>query len=278
MQVMMILSTLVCSSYGQGWRTGWGLASRYGRLNRPYRIPIAEPEPEPEVFRTWTLSNPYRIPMAEPEPEPSQRRLSRRLISTKTQNLVRSKAQLTPAAAVAASTVLTALTASTASSGSISSTAPVINRKMNIIKLLEESFPSAKPTESTEYDEIFSVPPILNTWDIDTAQFDIVPAVPTDDTAIIVSADSDEKYSSSVSRQFSPVPAVPDITEEISRQPKKVLDSRNINIEDGVTKANETKVKDTDNCEEKCIEQFCLPQDDLSMLSKCENKCRNFCV
>merc|ERR1719480_326177 len=95
MILMVMITALICSSSGQGWIGGWGASRRFGNLRRHYRIPVAEPEPEPEVFRKWGLSNPYKIPLPEPEPEPLQRRLSRRLISTQNQNLIKSKAKPT---------------------------------------------------------------------------------------------------------------------------------------------------------------------------------------
>ena len=216
------------------------------------------------------LYNPYKIPLPEPEPEPLQRRLSRRLISNQNQNLIKSRAKPTTA---------TSILATTQSSLTLATSAPVsvTDRRTNILKLLETSFPDAKPKENTDFDEIFVETVTPNPWAINPAQFDIVPAVPSKDVAENLFVNNKEKEDPvPFARQFSPVPAVPDDTQDIERQPKKVLQLNSADtIENSGT--NPKIVSPTRKCFEKCIEQFCLPISDLGNYESCEGKCKIFC-
>ena len=79
-----------------------------------------------------------------------------------------------------------------------------------------------------------------------------------------------------VPRQFRPVPAVPDDTQDIERQPKKVLQLNGVdNIENNVT--NTKNVSLPRNCLGKCLDQFCLLVSDLTLYNNCEDKCKTFC-
>ena len=216
------------------------------------------------------LYNPYKIPLPEPEPEPLQRRLSRRLISNQNQNLIKSRAKPTTATSILA-TPQRSLTLAT------SAPVSVTDRRTNILKLLETSFPDAKPKENTDFDEIFVETVTPNPWAINPAQFDIVPAVPSKDVAEDLFVNNKKKEDPvPFPRQFSPVPAVPDDTHDIDRQPKKVLQLNGVdNIDNNVR--NTKKGSLPRNCLGKCLDQFCLPVSDLSLYGNCEDKCKTFC-
>ena len=213
------------------------------------------------------LTSPYRIPLPEPEPEPVQRRLSRRLISTKNQNII-AKPMNTTTIITTTQRPLTLATTALAS---------VTDRRTNILKLLEQSFPDAKPKENTDFNEIFEEAASPNPWAINSAQFDIIPAVPFEDVAESLTVkNKEEENPAPVPRQFIPVPAVPDNTQDIERQPKKVFQLNSVDIIEN-SGTNPNKVSPTRQCFVKCTEQFCLPNSDLSKYASCEGKCKTFC-
>jgi len=79
--------------------------------------------------------------------------------------------------------------------------------------------------------------------------------------------------------KFSPVPAVPTIDsaslEMQARQPKNILETgdsvKNSIKDEGAFSEAETK---KDGCLEKCVQQFCLPDKNLSLFSNCVEKCK----
>ena len=119
-------------------------------------------------------------------------------------------------------------------------------------------------------DDIFTPTP----WFIDTAQFQIVAAVPEQDMED--RKDFNEKVEGiDIPSQFMPVPAVPSVpSDTLSRQPKNIVE-----VVDGVVdivnlEKSENKSR---RCLEKCIQQFCIPDKDISMFSSCVEKCKSFC-
>ena len=234
-------------------------------------------------FRT-----PYTIPFAEPEPEPEPftRRLSRRLITRQrtTQNQIKNLRITTTPPPVLTTTKKVVITPPRT---------PLPDRRKNLLKLLNESFPNFASAEDLQFDEIFSESAAPNPWAIDTAQFEIVPAVPSKDTPDIVRVAKDVSEDNRkkkvlftiapVLRQFSPVPAVPDVTtapdDSLIRQPKNTLrlsdDVDNTLEEQKVD--SEKNVNKEGSCLERCVQHFCLPEEDLSMFSNCVDKCKTFC-
>ena len=151
------------------------------------------------------------------------------------------------------------------------------------MKLLEESFPPSAPTDE-QLQEMFPSLSAANPWDIDTAHFVIVPAVPSDDdiARMIKQVSYEEnmvKHNNVDARQFNPVPAVPEITidDKQTRQPKNILalSGEVENNIDGEKTVVETLING--NCLDKCVQQFCLLEEDLSLFSNCVGKCRTFC-
>merc|ERR1719310_1784040 len=143
MMVIIMLMMILETTLAQGWIGGF-LGGR--GFQRFFTSPgaEAEPQPEPELFRSWKLSNPYRIPVPEPEPEPLQR-LSRRLINSRgTQSLLPSRKS--------SRKISTSGIDKISPVSSVPSTTERIktssNRRDNLLKILEETFPEAKPTKS----------------------------------------------------------------------------------------------------------------------------------
>jgi len=82
--------------------------------------------------------------------------------------------------------------------------------------------------------------------------------------------------------QFSPVQAVPTIASASvqmqARQPKNILRTgdgvKNIIEDKEAFSEAETK---KDGCLERCVQQFCLPDKNLSLFSNCVEKCKTLC-
>merc|ERR1712106_514451 len=263
---MTVMTAVICLSshtcLGQRWGGGWGAARRWN-FRTPYTIPFAEPEPEPEPFT---------------------RRLSRRLIDrrrtiqNKIQNMV-----------ITTTTTPTLTTTQRLSTVTTPPRTILPERRKNLLKLLDESFPTSAPTEDLQLDEIFSESSAPNPWTIDTAQFEIVPAVPSKETPDILRVakelskdnrkEKDVYTIAPVLRQFSPVPAVPDVTtspdDGLVRQPKNTQDLSD-NIDNSLEKQKDVNKKGM--CAERCVQQFCLSEEDLSMFSTCVDKCKTFCL
>jgi len=270
MTVMTAVIFLSSQTMGQRWGGGWGAARRWN-FRTPYTSPIAEPEPEPEPFN---------------------RRLSRRLINR--QRTIKNQIQnLMIPTSTAPPPVLTTTQSQKVPTVTTPLQATLPERRKIILKLLNESFSNSVPAEDLQFDEIFSESVSPNPWAIDTAQFEIVPAVPSRDTPDVVRVPKDvsgdnkqekDLFIVPVPRQFSPVPAVPDVTtapdDKLPRQPKNTL---SLNNEVGNT-LEEQKVKNQKTmnkegkCLERCVQQFCIPEDDLGMFSNCVDKCKTFCL
>jgi len=171
------------------------------------------------------------------------------------------------------------------------------DRRNNLLKLLNESFLNSTLAEDLQFDEIFSESSkaASNPWAIDAAQFEIVPAVPSKGTPDIVrvakevSEDNSEKDTfmiAPVPRQFmfSPVPAVPDVTtapdDRLARRPKNTLELSDDfdNIIEVQKNTSENNMNKEGSCIERCVQQFCLPEEGLSMFSTCVDKCQAFCL
>jgi len=257
------------------WGGGWSSISRFRNRHSLYTIPSAEPQPEPwrrPVSSRWSLNTPYNIPSPEPEPEPEPVRilLSKRLTrKTKVQNLmILSTTQ--PSVLTTQPTVLT--------TQQISSTVKSVQQSRTL-----------PPTD------IFARTSPPNPWDIDTAQFDIVPAVPDEvvsnrravSEVLEVSTDGKNLVTNLiVLNQFSPVPAVPNVTSspknKLTRQPKNTFGKENKpgkTNEDGKTtndSENEIVYKKGD-CQERCAHTFCDPKEDINISSTCIEKCKFLC-
>merc|ERR1712106_909718 len=160
MRMMMILRMMaaifLAPSTCMGQRWGWGAARRYGSFLPRYSVPMAEPEPEPEPFRSWTLPQPYSLPFPEPEPEPVSRRISRRVINRKNQQLRASSRP--PPSPLSPPTPPSPPSPPTTTNSPLSAPEQksLTNRDTNIMKLLEESFPNSAPPEDKLFGEIFS--------------------------------------------------------------------------------------------------------------------------
>merc|ERR1712106_279343 len=137
MRMMMILRMMaaifLAPSTCMGQRWGWGAARRYGSFLPRSSVPMAEPEPEPEPFRSWTLPQPYSLPIPEPEPEPFSRRISRRVVNTKNQQLTLSRTPPSPQSPPT----------TTSSPLTRPQQQPLTNRNTNVLKLLEDSLPNS---------------------------------------------------------------------------------------------------------------------------------------
>ena len=222
--------------------------------------------------------------MPEPEPEPVSSRISRRVINRKNQQLKSFSRQPPSPPSPPSPPTATNSPLSTPEQQSLT------NRNTNILKLLEESFPnSAPPAEDNLFGEIFSDFSTRSPWSIDTAKFEIVPAVPaTGEIRVAKEASGGKKQREDINQenrdfiQFSPVPAVPTIAsasiEMQARQPKNILETgdsvKNSIKDEGAFSEAETK---KDGCLEKCVQQFCLPDKNLSLFSNCVEKCKTLC-
>ena len=106
--------------------------------------------------------------------------------------------------------------------------------------------------------------------------------------------------------EFMPVPAVPDpsIMTQEARRPKDSLSSLDINLslqntiqpggpatkapaaeEDRQEERQEDRQEDRQEerrkfkrCQGRCVQQFCLPVDNLTVYEKCVDKCKQFCT
>ena len=93
---------------------------------------------------------------------------------------------------------------------------------------------------------------------------------------------------------FMPVPAVPDpsrVSQE-ARRPKEGINSLDINLSlqntiqpsGPATKAPEAEDDRKEErrkfkrCQGRCVQQFCLPVDNLTVYEKCVDKCKSFCT
>jgi hypothetical protein len=214
---------------------------------------------------------PYTIPFPQPEPEPLARRLFRRLVRNQSQdqNLDPAKSTKYP--------VTTTLGTPTVKA-TIRTSLP---ERTNISKIQEETLSSSEKVDNS----IFYTSSESNPWLINTAQFDIVPAVPSKHTANNIekvpkdmSEDSrDEKdlvKQNYDHKQFIPVAAVPDATtasvNKISREPQNAL-----KIIEEDTGENKKVPGDDTSCLEKCSEQFCVAES--FTISNCVDMCKTLC-
>ena len=154
----------------------------------------------------------------------------------------------------------------------------LVSRKLQPVNQKLRLLPTTTTTSTTEYtralvedDLSLSIP---SPWSIDTAQFQIVAAVPDHDKVDKENIDAKIEGNALLSK-FMPVPAVPSVPDDmLGRQPKNIVED----IDDVI---NIVKVEENDKngrCLEKCVEQFCIPDKDFSLFSSCVGKCKSFCV
>jgi hypothetical protein len=265
LRIMTVIALSSHSGLAQRWPGRWGPARSYGSLLSSYgrSVPLPEPEPEPEPVRRWSLNQPYSFAFPQPEPEPmpeplARRKISRRLISSKNQRL----------------RVLPTTT-----------TTPENEPLLTAANILRESSPNPTLVEDNLFDDIFSEESTPSPWAIDTAQLDIVPAVPDQEDDNLEKEEFKDKIvlrmeDIGIPSQFQPVPAVPsDPSNNLARQPKNILGGGNgvvntVEEEEGV---DITEDKNSE-CLEKCVQQFCIPDKDFSLFSNCVEKCKSFCL
>jgi len=239
MMIVMFMFSSPCT--GQRWSGRWGPRRSFANLLPRYSVPMAEPEPQAEPFRRWSLSRPFSLPLPEPEPEPEPVSVATRK-SRRINQIIR---------------LLPTTTATTTTTTATTTTTEYIRAPRE--EILSMSTPSP--------------------WSINTSQFQIVAAVPDHDmedrkdlNENIVDAKVEEIE---IPFQFMPVPAVPSVlSDTLSRQPKNIVEG----IDDVV---NIVKLEKSENknrrCLEKCVQQFCIPDKDISMFSSCVEKCKSFC-
>jgi len=246
MMIVMCICFSPCSS--QRWPGRWSPGRSFANLLPRYSVPLAEPEPQSEPFRRWTLSRPFSLPLPEPEPEPepvrSANRKSRR---------INQKLRVFP-------------TTTTTTKTTTATTTPPPTRTITTI---------ATTTTTIEYIRELSMS-TPNPWSIDTAQFQIVAAVPEHDREREEKEGFNEKVEElEIPSQFMPVPAVPSLGDMLGRQPKKILD----NVDDVVNKVKEEESEDKNRkCLEKCVPQFCIQDKEFNLFSSCVEKCKSFCA
>jgi len=159
------------------------------------------------------------------------------------------------------------------------------SRRINqMLRVLSTTTAAATTTTTTENirslrEDILSMS-TPSPWSINTAQFQIVAAVPDHDMEDEKDFNEnivDEKVEEIdiIPSQFMPVPAVPSVpSDTLSRQPKNIVEG----VDDVVNIVNLEKSENKNRrCLEKCVQQFCIPDKDISMFSSCVEKCKSFC-
>jgi len=251
MMIVMCIFVSPCSS--QRWPGRWSPGRSFANLLPRYSVPLAEPEPQSEPFRSWTLSRPFSLPLPEPEPEPEPipfaNRKSRR---------INQKLRVLP-------------TTTTTTKTTTTTTAPPPPRTIATIRTIMTTKEYIRELEKNTLSM-----PTPSPWSIDTAQFQIVAAVPEHDREREEKKGFNEKVEElEIPSQFMPVPAVPSLGDMLGRKPKKILD----NVDDVVNKVKEedTEVKNR-KCLEKCVPQFCIQDKEFNLFSSCVEKCKSFCA
>jgi len=291
--LMMAVMTATCSSSyiveAQRWTGVLPAGGLFRTRATPYNIPIAEPEPEPLILRLSSqhsqtnMHYPYRIPFAQPEPEPVARRLFRRLVTSQNQNKVTNQNRnqnqnknkmLNP--------VKSTKSKPTTTSGKSKVTDPrkIVSTKRTIILNQQDNIFS-----NSDDNKFATIILDRSSWPVDTAQFDIIPAVPSKKTTKGIERvpknmsednidDKDIVTQNYEPKQFSPVPAVPHATtasaDKLAKAPE---DSPKMSEED--SGENRMLSDQDESCIEKCSQQFCV-EDSLS-LSSCVDKCSSLC-
>jgi len=251
MMIVMCIFFSPCSS--QRWPGRWSPGRSFANLLPRYSVPLAEPEPQSEPFRSWTLSRPFSLPLPEPEPEPEPvpfaNRKSRR---------INQKLRVLP-------------TTTTTTKTTTTTTAPPPPRTIATIRT---TMTTKEYIRELEKDTLSMSTP--SPWSIDTAQFQIVAAVPEHDREREEKEGFNEKVEElEIPSQFMPVPAVPSLGDMLGRQPKKILD----NVDDVLNKVREEETEDKNRkCLEKCVPQFCIQDKEFNLFSSCVEKCKSFCA
>jgi hypothetical protein len=255
--LLMRVITVIAFSSQLATTQRWVAARGYGVVLTPQ----AEPEPPARVFPLQlpprysnygtlrvAFPDPVPEPMPEPMPEPSPaRRVSRRIMNTQ---------------------ILASSTIAKSSLAKISSPAPEPATKTESYNN-DTVFSYSVKTEKTLVDKIFADTPKERTWAIDTDKFHILPAVPaisSSKTVRIPKEVSDDEKSDNdknkkIPEEFSPVPAVPNITTSpLPREPKSSLGQA-----------------EPPHCLTKCVHLFCAEQGPLTSEGICQEKCAAFC-
>ena len=111
----------------------------------------------------------------------------------------------------------------------------------------------------------------MKTWSVDTSQFEVVAAVPTEDDPDNVSADEtlnktvDNENPGNELSVFTAVEAVPSNIEGTGRNHREISDQSN------------KIVAGLEECQEKCRAQFCSPEEEKRLLNICREKCIGLC-
>ena len=211
--------------------------------------PLAEPVPEPEpVVRSISIPGYriYRIPLAEPEQQ-QVKRVSRRIVGTQRLpvSVTDDTAVKRPSTTFTPATAATSSTATSPSTGSSSSTEIPIDVDTNT-------------PENRLFDKTFIDVSEQPSWSIDTARFNIIPAVPSDEAVRVPNEVSEEQKFKSVEKEtitaeFSPVPAVPVTT--------------------AASLVSSTSEVLPVSCQGDCVQQFCSHSDRI-----CQDKCKTICT
>jgi len=139
-------------------------------------------------------------------------------------------------------------------------------------------------------------------WRISPGQFEVVAAVPGEPVKSTISRLPKSVLESiKIQPQFSPVPAVPiqslgqsDIrsTTQISEPLDNFVDlsdglsegnsvELDISVKETISSSDDDKKKARKKfrkCQGQCVQQFCLPVENLDVYAKCVDKCKNICI
>merc|ERR1712025_1026522 len=145
-----------------------------------------------------------------------------------------------------------------------------------------------------------------NEWEVRPGKFEVIAAVPdqpvkeSESKARLPKAAVSQSVSSfGQGRRFMPVPAVPNKSEPLVKQ-KEITETENIersrnneeirsnvieseiidgsvNREKVVIKKGSKSRKEFKRCQSKCVQQFCLPVEDLQVYEGCVEKCKDLC-
>jgi len=128
-------------------------------------------------------------------------------------------------------------------------------------------------------------------WRISPGQFEVVAAVPGEPVKSTISRlPKSIPKTIKIQPQFSPIPAVP--LQSTEQSPTQISEQfeRLVDLSDGLSDGNSVEqdisTDDDDQkesrkkfrkCQGKCVQQFCLPVEDLNVYEKCVEKCKTFC-
>jgi len=290
--VKLILMTVVMSTiprglsdsqlwgrgYGRTYSYPWGGVQRYGS----YRVAQPEPQPEPSIMSD---SRSRRLVSSSQQLNPRVQKL----IRTTTKPLkFTTLSKSTPKSTTATPTVRTSITTTKAEEDIL----PLFDLRDDSDSLFDDVFDNLEKEQETKAD----------LWRIRPGQFEVVAAVPGEPVKSTISRlPKSVPKSIQIQPQFSPVPAVPIQSSEQSdirstTQISEQLDSF-VDLSDGLSGGNsvlpdisikKTISSDDDDkkkarkkfrkCQGQCVQQFCLPVQNLDVYAKCVDKCKNICI